>query len=55
MNRYTSDAHSYGVTRVYLQQCGYVQSDAQNAHNSMLMLLRTVENHALDPNAGKAR
>ncbi|KAH7398699.1 Rec8 like protein-domain-containing protein [Phaeosphaeria sp. MPI-PUGE-AT-0046c] len=45
----------YGVTRVYLQQCGYVQSDAQNAHNSMLMLLRTVENHALDPAAGKAR
>jgi meiotic recombination protein REC8 len=40
---------------VYLQQCGYVLSDAQNAHNVMLMMLRTEKNHALDPDAGKAR
>jgi meiotic recombination protein REC8 len=45
----------YGVSRVYLQQCGYVLADAQNAHNAMLMLLRTVQNYALDPDAGKAR
>ncbi|KAF1942013.1 hypothetical protein EJ02DRAFT_512039 [Clathrospora elynae] len=45
----------YGVSRVYLQQCGYVLSDAQNAHNAMRMMLRTVKNAALDPNAGKAR
>ncbi|KAF1916980.1 Rec8 like protein-domain-containing protein [Ampelomyces quisqualis] len=45
----------YGVSRVYLQQCGYVLSDAQNAHNNMVMMLRTVKNHALDPDAGKAR
>jgi meiotic recombination protein REC8 len=40
---------------VYLQQCGYILADAQNAQNAMLMLMRTVENHALDPDAGKAR
>ncbi|KAF9698437.1 hypothetical protein EKO04_003770 [Ascochyta lentis] len=45
----------YGVSRVYLQQCGYVLSDAQTAHNTMMLMLRTVQNHALDPEAGKAR
>ncbi|KAH7075757.1 Rec8 like protein-domain-containing protein [Paraphoma chrysanthemicola] len=45
----------YGVSRVYLQQCGYVLSDAQSAHNAMRMMLRTVQNLALDPEAGKAR
>lgn len=45
----------YGVSRVYLQQCGYVLSDAQNAHNTMVLMLRTVKNYALDPDAGKAR
>ncbi|KAH8717092.1 Rec8 like protein-domain-containing protein [Phaeosphaeriaceae sp. PMI808] len=45
----------YGVSRVYLQQCGYVLSDAQNACNSLRTMLRTVENLVLDPNAGKAR
>ncbi|KAF2830191.1 hypothetical protein CC86DRAFT_464616 [Ophiobolus disseminans] len=45
----------YGVSRVYLQQCGYVLSDAQNAQNALLMMLRTVKNFALDPDAGKAR
>jgi meiotic recombination protein REC8 len=48
-------ATRYGVSRVYLQQCGYVLSDAQNAHNAMRMMLRTVKNLALDPEAGKAR
>lgn len=45
----------YGVSRVYLQQCGYVLSDAQTAHNAMRMMLRTVENRGLDPEAGKAQ
>jgi meiotic recombination protein REC8 len=45
----------YGVSRVYLQQCGYVLSDAENAHNAMRTMLRTVKNLALDPDAGKAR
>ncbi|KAF2847713.1 hypothetical protein T440DRAFT_500908 [Plenodomus tracheiphilus IPT5] len=45
----------YGVSRVYLQQCGYVLSDAQAANNAMNLLLRTVKDAALDPDAGKAR
>ncbi|KAF1929380.1 uncharacterized protein M421DRAFT_100483 [Didymella exigua CBS 183.55] len=45
----------YGVSRVYLQQCGYVLTDAQSAHNKMMLMLRSVKNHALDPDAGKAR
>ncbi|KAL5393624.1 hypothetical protein PMIN02_005734 [Paraphaeosphaeria minitans] len=45
----------YGVSRVYLQQCGYVLSDAQNMYNSMHLMLRSVEGVALDPHAGKAR
>ncbi|KZM18792.1 R8 protein [Ascochyta rabiei] len=45
----------YGVSRVYLQQCGYVLSDAQTAHNTMTLMLRTVKNYALDPEAGRAR
>ncbi|KAF1834560.1 hypothetical protein BDW02DRAFT_498102 [Decorospora gaudefroyi] len=45
----------YGVSRVYLQQCGYVLSDAQNAHNALRMMLRTVKDVALDSEAGKAR
>ncbi|KAL5387649.1 hypothetical protein DPSP01_003445 [Paraphaeosphaeria sporulosa] len=45
----------YGVSRVYLQQCGYVLSDAQNMYNSMHLMLRSVEGAALDPHAGKAR
>ncbi|KAF1996152.1 hypothetical protein P154DRAFT_623379 [Amniculicola lignicola CBS 123094] len=45
----------YGVSRVYLQQCGYVLADAQNAQNAMRMMLKVVNNAALDPEAGKAR
>ncbi|KAF2446945.1 hypothetical protein P171DRAFT_519282 [Karstenula rhodostoma CBS 690.94] len=45
----------YGVSRVYLQQCGYVLSDAQNVYNSMYLMLRSIEGAALDPQAGKAR
>ncbi|KAF1851937.1 uncharacterized protein K460DRAFT_392110 [Cucurbitaria berberidis CBS 394.84] len=45
----------YGVSRVYMQQCGYVLSDAQTAHNTMRMMLRTVKDTALDWNAGQAR
>ncbi|KAF3046067.1 hypothetical protein E8E12_010786 [Didymella heteroderae] len=45
----------YGVSRVYLQQCGYVLTDAQSAHNTMMLMLRSVKDHAIDPGAGKAR
>ncbi|CAA9960214.1 Rad21 Rec8 N domain containing protein [Pyrenophora teres f. maculata] len=45
----------YGISRVYLQQCGYVLSDAQIAQNELQMMLRTVKDAALDPDAGRAR
>ncbi|CAN9439611.1 unnamed protein product [Alternaria alternata] len=45
----------YGVSRVYLQQCGYILSDAEQTHNTLRLMLRTVKNTALDPDAGKAR
>ncbi|OCL03975.1 hypothetical protein AOQ84DRAFT_346838 [Glonium stellatum] len=45
----------YGVSRVYLQQCGYVLADAQNAHNAMRTMMKIVRNAELDPEAGKAR
>jgi hypothetical protein len=45
----------YGVSRVYLQQCGYVLTDAQNAHNAMRMMLKAMKDAGLDPEAGKAR
>ncbi|KAF2798527.1 hypothetical protein K505DRAFT_405148 [Melanomma pulvis-pyrius CBS 109.77] len=44
-----------GVSRVYLQQCGYVLSDAQSAQNAMRIMLNSVKNAGLDPDAGKAR
>lgn len=40
---------------MYLQQCGYVLADAQNAQNNMLLMLRTVKNHALDIDAGRVK
>lgn len=45
----------YGVSRVYLQQCGYILSDAQNAYNSMRTVLKVTKNADLDPDAGRAR
>ncbi|ORY18856.1 Rec8 like protein-domain-containing protein [Clohesyomyces aquaticus] len=45
----------YGVSRVYLQQCGYVLSDAQNAHNAIRLMLKAMQDAGLDPEAGKAR
>ncbi|KAL6710837.1 R8 protein [Coniothyrium glycines] len=44
-----------GVSRVFLQQAGYILSDAQGAQHTMLMLLRSVQHTALDPDAGKAQ
>lgn len=45
----------YGLSRVYLQQCGYVLADAQNAHNAMRTMLKIVRSAELDPEAGKSR
>lgn len=47
--------HSYGVSRIFSQQCGYVLSDAQIAQSNMRALLKAVRTSELDPNAGKAR
>lgn len=46
---------SYGVARVYSQQCGYILSDAQTAHSNMRALLEAVQTAEIDINAGKAR
>ncbi|KAL8974252.1 MAG: hypothetical protein Q9197_001505 [Variospora fuerteventurae] len=48
-------ASSYGVSRVYLQQCGYTLLDAQNIQMSMRVLSKALRTASLDPNAGKAR
>ncbi|KAI4233995.1 MAG: hypothetical protein LQ352_008205 [Teloschistes flavicans] len=45
----------YGVSRVYLQQCGYTLSDAQSMQTSMKFLSKIIRTASLDPNAGKAR
>ncbi|KAL8848930.1 MAG: hypothetical protein Q9221_006088 [Calogaya cf. arnoldii] len=45
----------YGVSRVYLQQCGYTLSDAQNIEMKLKMLSKAIRTASLDPNAGKAR
>ncbi|KAL8939200.1 MAG: hypothetical protein Q9216_003494 [Gyalolechia sp. 2 TL-2023] len=45
----------YGVSRVYLQQCGYTLSDAQNVQMNMMTLSKLLRTASLDPNAGKAR
>ncbi|PVH92072.1 hypothetical protein DM02DRAFT_576286 [Periconia macrospinosa] len=45
----------YGVMRVYLQQCRYVLSDAEAIYHAMHIMLRSVQDAALDPDAGKAR
>ncbi|KAI9716762.1 MAG: hypothetical protein M1812_005102 [Candelaria pacifica] len=45
----------YGVSRVYLQQCGYVLADAQSAQNNIKALLRVVRSPALDMDATGTR
>ncbi|KAI4111863.1 MAG: hypothetical protein LQ339_000322 [Xanthoria mediterranea] len=45
----------YGVSRVYLQQCGYTLSDAQSIQTNLKMLSKAIRTTSLDPNAGKAR
>jgi hypothetical protein len=50
-----SDVNSYGVSRVYDQQCYYVLSDAQAAQTHIRTMLRVHQNNDLDPGAGKVR
>ncbi|KAI9882475.1 MAG: hypothetical protein M1823_005775 [Watsoniomyces obsoletus] len=45
----------YGVSRVYLQQCGYVLADAQQAQTNLMTLRKLIRVSELDPRAGKAR
>ncbi|KAF2810502.1 uncharacterized protein BDZ99DRAFT_443330 [Mytilinidion resinicola] len=45
----------YGVSRVFLQQCGYVLTDAQNAQNAMKAMFKIVKDSELDPEAGRVR
>ncbi|KAL9594620.1 MAG: hypothetical protein Q9179_005313 [Wetmoreana sp. 5 TL-2023] len=45
----------YGVSRVYLQQCGYTLADAQSVQANMRVLSKIIRTASLDPNAGKAR
>lgn len=46
---------SYGVSRVYQQQCGYVLVDAQTMQSNMRTLLRVVRTADLDTKAPRAR
>jgi len=50
-----ADLKSYGVSRVYDQQCTYVLSDAQTAQNNMRALLRVVKSNDLDLSATKSQ
>ncbi|KAI9839715.1 MAG: hypothetical protein M1837_002062 [Sclerophora amabilis] len=47
--------YSYGVSRVYSQQVGYVLADAQSTQNNIRTLLKVIRNAEIDPDAGKAR
>jgi meiotic recombination protein REC8 len=46
---------SYGVSRVFSQQCGYILSDAENFQANMRAFVNAIKTSELDPNAGKAR
>lgn len=40
---------SYGVARVYSQQCGYVLTDAESARNNIRLSLRALRQAGLEP------
>jgi len=50
-----TDKTSYGVSRVYSQQCGYTLTDVQAMHDKMRAMLKVLPGGGLDPAAGKAR
>lgn len=39
---------SYGVTRVYYQQCGYILTDAEQTKNDMRLMLRAMQADTLN-------
>ncbi len=45
----------YGVSRVFLQQCGYVLSDAEKTQSDMMTFFRLMQTSELDPQAGKTK
>ena len=50
-----ADLGSYGVSRVYDQQCHYVLVDAQAAHNNIRTMLMSARNNDLESGVGKVR
>ena len=53
--RLTLILSSYGVSRVYSEQCAYVLMDAQSTQSTMKAFLKIVKHAELDPDAGKSR
>ena len=49
------DMRSYGVSRVYSQQCGYVLADTQSFRDKMKGVAVVMKELEIDPDAGKAR
>lgn len=48
-------AVSFGVSRVYSQQCGYVLADTQSFRDKMKGIVVVMKELEIDPDAGKAR
>jgi hypothetical protein len=55
MDMLTSCCVSYGVSRVYNQQCGYTLLDTQAMHDKMVSKLKIIQGSGLDPTAGQTR
>ncbi|KAJ6014431.1 hypothetical protein N7540_009022 [Penicillium herquei] len=45
----------YGVSRVYLHQCGYTLLDAQTMHDKMISTLKLLPGGGLDPSVGQTK
>jgi len=50
-----TDPFSYGVSRVYSQQCGYVLSDLQNFRDKMKGAEAVLKDMKIDLGVGRAR
>jgi meiotic recombination protein REC8, fungi type len=50
-----TDRFSYGVSRVYSQQCGYVLSDLQNFRDKMKGAETVLRDMEIDLEVGRAR
>lgn len=45
----------YGVSKVFLQQCGYVLTDAEKIQSDMISFFRTMQSGAIDIQNGKTK